>query len=172
MSPGFHHLDPPQHLPDDDLDVLVVDLDPLEAVDLLDFVHQIPGQFLEAADVQDIVGVGGAVHEGFSGPDIVALLHGHVLALGDQVLLGFAYLRGDKILRLPLMWRPKETTPLISLIMAVSLGLRTSKSSATRGRPPVMSLVLVVSRGILAIMSPGKISSPSLTMRMAPTGMK
>ncbi len=36
---------------------------------------------------------------------------------------------------------PKETTPLISLMMAVSLGLRTSKSSATRGRPPVMSLV-------------------------------
>ena len=37
---------------------------------------------------------------------------------------------------------------------ASSLGLRASNSSATRGRPPVMSLVLVVSRGIFAMMSP------------------
>ena len=38
---------------------------------------------------------------------------------------------------------------------AVSRGLRASNSSTTRGRPPVMSLVLVVSRGIFAMMSPG-----------------
>ena len=58
-------------------------------------------------------------------------------------------------LRLPLVSLPKETTPSISLMTAYSLGLRASKSSATRGRPPVMSLVLVVSRGILAMTSPG-----------------
>jgi len=33
------------------------------------------------------------------------------------------------------------------------------------GRPPVMSLVRVVSRGILARMSPGETSSPSWIMR-------
>ena len=40
---------------------------------------------------------------------------------------------------------------------AWSFGLRASNSSATRGRPPVMSLVLVVSRGILAMTSPASI---------------
>ena len=45
--------------------------------------------------------------------------------------------------------------PSISLMTAVSCGLRASNSSTTRGRPPVMSLVLVVSRGILASTSPG-----------------
>ena len=44
-------------------------------------------------------------------------------------------------LRLPLVSLPKETIPSISLITAESLGLRASKSSATRGRPPVISLV-------------------------------
>ena len=34
-------LHPPHHLPDDDLDVLVVDVDALQPVDLLDFVDQV-----------------------------------------------------------------------------------------------------------------------------------
>ena len=41
-----------------------------------------------------------------------------------------------------------------------------------RGRPPVMSLVLVVSRGILASMSPGLTSCLSVTMRCAPVGSR
>ena len=45
-------------------------------------------------------------------------------------------------------------------MIAGSLGLRASKSSTTRGRPPVMSLVFVVSRGILTSVSPGKTSWP------------
>jgi len=49
-------------------------------------------------------------------------------------------------------------------------GFRASNSSATRGRPPVMSLVLVDSRGILARMSPWKTSAPSLRSKCAPTG--
>ena len=57
-------------------------------------------------------------------------------------------------LRLPLVSLPKETMPSISVMTANSFGLRASNSSATRGRPPVMSLVLVVSRGILAMTSP------------------
>ena len=65
------------------------------------------------------------------------------------------------ILRCPLTKPPISTRPSISVMMACSLGLRASNSSATRGRPPVMSLVLVVSRGILAMMSAAKTSWPS-----------
>ena len=74
--------------------------------------------------------------------------------------LGMRYSRGSPTsgvtttLRLPLVSLPKLTVPSISLMTANSFGLRASNSSATRGRPPVMSLVLVVSRGILAITSP------------------
>ena len=60
------------------------------------------------------------------------------------------------ILRMPLTKPANSTAPSISVMTACSFGLRASKSSATRGRPPVMSLVLVVSRGILAMMSPWK----------------
>ena len=91
--------------------MLVVDLHPLEAVDLLDFIHQVAGQFLDAADVEDVVGVGGAVHQLFAGPHEVAFLHGHVLAFGDQVLLGLAHLRGDDDLAFPLDVLPERNHP-------------------------------------------------------------
>ena len=51
------------------------------------------------------------------------------------------------IFRMPFWMPAKRTTPSISVIVACSLGFRASNSSATRGRPPVMSLVFVVSRG-------------------------
>ena len=84
--------------------------------------------------------------------------------------LGIRYSRGSPTsgvtttLRLPLVSLPKETTPSISVMTACSFGLRASKSSATRGRPPVMSLVLVVSRGIFAMTSPACTTVPSGTM--------
>ena len=61
--------------------------------------------------------------------------------------------------------------PSISEMTAVSRGLRASNSSTTRGRPPVMSLVFVVSRGIFASTSPGEPFSPSCTIRCAFDGM-
>ena len=61
--------------------------------------------------------------------------------------------------------------PSISEMTAVSRGLRASKSSTTRGRPPVMSLVFVVSRGIFASTCPADTVSPSSTMRCACDGM-
>ena len=64
----------------------------------------------------------------------------------------------------------KRTTPSISVIVACSFGFRASKSSATRGRPPVMSLVFVVSRGIFAMTSPADTMAPSTTMTCALTG--
>ena len=51
---------------------------------------------------------------------------------------------------LPLVSLPNETVPVTSASMPASLGERASNSSATRGRPPVMSRVFDVSCGIRA----------------------
>src|SRR5229473_2958118 len=92
--------------------------------------------------------------------------------------LGIGYSRGSPTsgvtttLRLPLVSLPNETWPSISEMTANSFGLRASNNSATRGRPPVISFVFVVSRGILAITSPGYTCVPSGTLMYAPTGKK
>ena len=62
----------------------------LESVDLLDLVDQVLRQRLLAEHLEDVVRVGGAVHERLAGADAVALADGEVLALGDEVLLGVA----------------------------------------------------------------------------------
>src|SRR5258705_3258840 len=55
------------------------------------------------------------------------------------------------IVRLPRRFSPKiSTVPSISAMTAGSFGLRASKISVTRGRPPVMSCVPATSRGVLA----------------------
>ena len=56
--------------------------------------------------------------------------------------------------------------------IAGSLVLRASNKSATRGRPPVISLVLLDSCGILAKTSPTRTSPPSLIPAIAPAGKK
>ena len=61
--------------------------------------------------------------------------------------------------------------PSISEMTAVSRGFLASNSSTTRGRPPVMSFVFVVSRGIFASTSPADTISPSCTIMCAWTGM-
>ena len=66
---GFGDLHLAQHLADDDLDVLVVDLDALEAIDLLHFVDEVLLQLLRAEDLEDFVR-----HDGAFG-ELVALLH-------------------------------------------------------------------------------------------------
>jgi hypothetical protein len=56
-------LDLLQHLADDHLDVLVVDLHALQPVDLLDLVDEIFGQRLDARASQDVVRIGVAVDQ-------------------------------------------------------------------------------------------------------------
>ena len=51
-----------EHLANDDLDVLVVDGDALQAVDLLDFVHEVRRELLLALHAQDVVRVRRTVH--------------------------------------------------------------------------------------------------------------
>ena len=53
------------------------------------------------------------------------------------------------ISRLPRFTPPKVTTPSISVTTAGLEGLRASNNSVTRGKPPVISRVLPVARGIL-----------------------
>ena len=74
------------------------------------------------------------------------------------------------ISRLPRLTRPIATSPSISATNAGLDGLRASKSSVTRGRPPVISPAFELVRLILTTISPGLISSPSLIMMWAPTG--
>jgi len=77
-----------QHLADDHLDVLVVNLDPLQAVDLLHLVDQVLGQFLFTEHAQNVVRIAGAVHERLAGTDEVPFVDTDVLPLGIRYSFG------------------------------------------------------------------------------------
>src|SRR5881394_89218 len=76
-----------------------------------------------------------------------------------------------QISRLPRLISPNRTTPSTSEIVAGSFGRRASNSSATRGRPPVISRVLYASRDTLASTWPAYTSWPSSIMSCAPSGI-
>ncbi len=69
------HLAPPHHLANDDFDVLVADVHALQAIDFLDFVHQIRLQFFFAQHSENVVRVERPVHERFARLDAFAFLH-------------------------------------------------------------------------------------------------
>ena len=69
---------------------------------------------------------------------------------------------------LPLVSLPNDTVPVTSASSPASFGERASKSSATRGRPPVMSRVLEDSCGMRASTSPTLSCWPFFTVMMAP----
>src|SRR6202035_2031094 len=64
---------PPQHLPDDHLDVLVVNRHTLSAVHLLDLVDQVQLHLPRALDAQHLVRVGRALHQLVADLDVVAV---------------------------------------------------------------------------------------------------
>ena len=80
-------LDLAQHLADDHLDVLVVDLHALQAVDVLDLAHQVVGQRRDAQQTQDVVRVRLAVGDDFARLDALALEHVDGAPLRDQQLV-------------------------------------------------------------------------------------
>ena len=55
--------------------MFVVDADTLGLVNLLHFVHQVPLQFVFAADMENIVGVQRAADEGVSRFDLISVGH-------------------------------------------------------------------------------------------------
>ena len=73
-------------------------------------------------------------------------------------------------LNFPFVSFPKLTIPEDSANIAGSLGFLASNKSATLGSPPVISLVLVIACGILAIISPASTLSPSDSVIIAPSG--
>ncbi len=90
------------HLPDDQLDVLVVDLDALRAVDLLHLVDEValgPGVTCRA---QQVGRVERARRQGRTGLDDVAVLDQKVRAPRERVLLRRAVVGDDRELRPPL----------------------------------------------------------------------
>mmetsp|Transcript_23362 Transcript_23362/g.55498 ORF Transcript_23362/g.55498 Transcript_23362/m.55498 type:complete len:1308 (+) Transcript_23362:390-4313(+) len=84
-----------QHLANDHLDVLVVDLHALESVHVLDFVDDVARQFLDAQQAQDVLRVGRAVDDQFAAVHDLAFVHQDVLFLGHQFLVGLAVRIGD-----------------------------------------------------------------------------
>ena len=82
---GIDDIDLLQHLTDDHLDVLVVDVDALQPIDLLDLVDEIGGELLDALDRQNVVRRRIAVDDVIALFDDVAVLKMDVLALRDQI---------------------------------------------------------------------------------------
>ena len=73
-------------------------------------------------------------------------------------------------LTFPFVSLPKLVMPLYFARIAASFGFLASNKSATLGNPPVISLVLEDSNGILAITSPALIFAPSVALIIAPEG--
>ena len=84
-----------QHLANDHLDVLVVDLHALQSVDVLHLVHDVARQRLDAQQAQDVVRIGRAVHDHLALVDHLTIVHQHVLLFRDQELVGVAVQVGD-----------------------------------------------------------------------------
>ena len=78
--------DLPEHLPDDDLDVLVVDRDALAPVDLLDFLDQVALDGVLAPGVEVLLRVDRAVGDRVAGPDLLAALDLQLGVVRDDVL--------------------------------------------------------------------------------------
>src|SRR5258708_14075724 len=75
--------------------MLVVDLDPLAAIDVLDLAHEILLHGFLARDAENVVRHEGAIDQRLAGPDEVARVNAQVLAVRDKVLALDATLAAD-----------------------------------------------------------------------------
>src|SRR5699024_9005296 len=73
-----------QHLPNDDLDMLVVDTHTLQPVNILNFLDQIGGQFGNAAQAQNVMRHQFAFGDHFPTVDELAFKHTDLAPLGNQ----------------------------------------------------------------------------------------
>src|SRR5690606_25486646 len=94
------HLELAQHLADDDLDVLVVDVHALRAIHFLHFLHDVRLHAVDALDPQNVVGVDGAFRQAVAGLHLRAVPHLEPRAVGDVVDVLLALGVGDDDLAL------------------------------------------------------------------------
>ena len=92
---GPHHLHLAQHLPHDHLDVLVVDLHPLQAIDLLDLVDDVLGEGLDTVQADDVVGAQGTMAHHLTLLNVLAFKDIDAAPFRNQGLHGIALGRGD-----------------------------------------------------------------------------
>ena len=81
------HLHPAHHLANDDFDVLVADVHALQAVDFLDFVHQVSLQLFLTQHGKNVVRVERAIHQRLAGANALAFLNVDVNAARHRVFL-------------------------------------------------------------------------------------
>ena len=125
-----------QHLPDNDFDMLVIDLDALQPVHLLYLVDQVLLHRVRALYSEDI----GGIH----GPSL-SLSPANTRSPSRTLMClpgGIRYSRSSppsvvtSTRRMPRTILPNPTDPSTSLMTAGSLGLRASNNSATREGDP------------------------------------
>ena len=83
------------HLTDDDLEVLVVDLHTLQAVNVLDLIHDIFLHCRRAFDGKDVGRRDGTVGQRRSGAHVVVFLHEDLFREGHEVMFLFAKFGAD-----------------------------------------------------------------------------
>ena len=120
--------------------MLVVDRHALVPVDLLDLVDEVLLGLPDALDLEQLLGVAGALDQRIAGGDLVAV--GDLEADGqrDACTRPRSPSSATIVTVRPLPSSSStRTTPEVRARVALPLGLRASKSSTTRGRPPAMS---------------------------------
>src|SRR5207237_8073036 len=137
--------------------------------DGLQFVGDVARQRLDSQEPQNIVRIRGTVDDGFALVYHLPVMRGDVLVLGIRYSCAIPSRSVITSRCLPLVSLPNDTVPVTSANVPASFGARASNSSATRGRPPVMSRVLDVSCGIRASTSATATSWPSLTVLIDPS---
>jgi len=124
-----HHLGLPQHLSDDDLDVLVVDLHALQTIDVLDLADEVVRQRRDACSRR--------MSCGFGSPSAMTSPRSTVSPSNTlswrHLGISSSYFSASSLVitrrRFPLVSLPKLTVPLFSARMAGSFGLRASNRS-------------------------------------------
>ena len=84
-----------QHLMDDDFDMLIVDVNPLRAVNLLHFICQVLLYGITAQDAQQLLGINGAVGQLLAGFNFIPVLDPDVGGSCNSVFPFFLLFIGD-----------------------------------------------------------------------------
>src|SRR6185312_3361848 len=91
----FLDLHPAEHLTNNHLNVLVVDVHALQTIDLLNFVYEVFLQAVHTQDSKNVVRVQRTIHQSLTGSNAIAFLHVDVRTAGDIVLALFAVVADD-----------------------------------------------------------------------------